>query len=721
MVTMTSPTASPALAPGPSWSRARTYNPGCTPTCDAIAAVMGTVEMPVAGGVNRPLAINWSATTVANAVGMAKPIPTLPPPASPLALGTVAIAVLTPTSAPVQSTRAPPELPGLIEASVCRPPGIRAVSPPSAGTTMSRPSALMMPAVTEPSNPSGAPSATTGCPTSNPSESPSVITGSGSVVSTFRTARSNCGERPVIVACLLVPSLNRMSMRPPPAPDAMTWSLVRMYPESLSTSPLPLPLPWAPRTPMVTTEGSTVEATARASQAAPDPEPDPDVAPEVSARCATRPPTTAPTSAATSAQSMTRLVRLRCPLSTVAPADETGPVAGGTDGSMGGGVDMAAAPRSVGRACEGAIRPVGRACEGAIRPVGRACEGAIRPVDRACEGRPQRIDGVRIIAAPAEPGRPHMAAATEVGGRGGDINARPSAQGDLPPARTLFLADHRHIGFPSSAQDVDDRVEFLLSQSNGVVPGHARMDEPASAHRRAVQFGPAEHGGQHRQPLERMAVTDRSEDRHRVGAAVHQFRGEPVGVGCHVPEERGVGGQPGIQRSSSIGRHRFAELFQQQMHQDDRGLGRWVDDVVGAEASVGRVVVDGQRGNRPDQVTERSEPFHRRDVHGDQQIEVVRYPGGRLDQVLTREVPQRLGHCARAGEGHDHLLPAAFQGEPEGQRAAQRIRIRIHMGEQHHRTRRGEQAGRRPQVDRSRPGAGGPGGRSPLGDSHGPG
>src|SRR6476469_3210931 len=50
MVTMTSPTASPALAPGPPWSRARTYNPGCTPTCDAIAAVMGTVDMPVAGG-----------------------------------------------------------------------------------------------------------------------------------------------------------------------------------------------------------------------------------------------------------------------------------------------------------------------------------------------------------------------------------------------------------------------------------------------------------------------------------------------------------------------------------------------------------------------------------------------------------------------------------------------------------------------------------------------
>jgi len=43
--------------------------------------------------------------------GMAKPMPTLPP------LG-ARMAVLTPTSSPRRLTRAPPELPGLIEASV---------------------------------------------------------------------------------------------------------------------------------------------------------------------------------------------------------------------------------------------------------------------------------------------------------------------------------------------------------------------------------------------------------------------------------------------------------------------------------------------------------------------------------------------------------------------------------------------------------------------------
>jgi hypothetical protein len=43
--------------------------------------------------------------------GMAKPMPTLPP------LG-ARMAVLMPTSWPLRSTRAPPELPGLIEASV---------------------------------------------------------------------------------------------------------------------------------------------------------------------------------------------------------------------------------------------------------------------------------------------------------------------------------------------------------------------------------------------------------------------------------------------------------------------------------------------------------------------------------------------------------------------------------------------------------------------------
>ena len=70
----------------------------------------------------------------------------------------VAIDWLMPTTRPARSTRAPPELPGLIAASVCSA-SITAVlsEPPVVG----RCSALTMPSVTVPFRPSGDPTATT--------------------------------------------------------------------------------------------------------------------------------------------------------------------------------------------------------------------------------------------------------------------------------------------------------------------------------------------------------------------------------------------------------------------------------------------------------------------------------------------------------------------------------------------------------------------------------
>ena len=50
-------------------------------------------------------------TAFAMLLGMAKPIPIFPPPGA-------RIAVLIPTSSPRRLTRGPPELPGLMEASV---------------------------------------------------------------------------------------------------------------------------------------------------------------------------------------------------------------------------------------------------------------------------------------------------------------------------------------------------------------------------------------------------------------------------------------------------------------------------------------------------------------------------------------------------------------------------------------------------------------------------
>ena len=97
--------------------------------------------------------------------GIAKPIPIEPP-------LRVKIAVLIPTSAPSRVTRAPPELPGLIAASVW----MNDRSEPPSGVL--RATAETMPLVTVWPMPNGLPIASTRSPTSSRSESPSGSVGS---------------------------------------------------------------------------------------------------------------------------------------------------------------------------------------------------------------------------------------------------------------------------------------------------------------------------------------------------------------------------------------------------------------------------------------------------------------------------------------------------------------------------------------------------------------
>ena len=72
------------------------------------------------------------------------------PALAPLGL---AICVLTPTSRPAESSSGPPELPGLIAASVCTTPRIVRLL----NDSISRPSALTMPVVSVWSSPKGLP------------------------------------------------------------------------------------------------------------------------------------------------------------------------------------------------------------------------------------------------------------------------------------------------------------------------------------------------------------------------------------------------------------------------------------------------------------------------------------------------------------------------------------------------------------------------------------
>ena len=101
-----------------------------------------------------PSALSCGTTDLTVSIGTAKPTPELLPP--PL----VAICELTPITRPSASSSGPPELPGLIAASVCSTPEM--VKP--LGDSMSRLSAEMMPLVTVPWRPNGLPMAIAGWP-----------------------------------------------------------------------------------------------------------------------------------------------------------------------------------------------------------------------------------------------------------------------------------------------------------------------------------------------------------------------------------------------------------------------------------------------------------------------------------------------------------------------------------------------------------------------------
>src|SRR5215469_18212004 len=117
------------------------------------------------------------ASRSARSDGIAKPRPMLPPLDSPDSDGTDAPADGTPTNSPAQLTSAPPLLPGLIAASVCTALISSADCEFSPGTWIVRSRALTMPLVTVDDRPSGAPSTTTGCPTTSAPDEPTGMAG----------------------------------------------------------------------------------------------------------------------------------------------------------------------------------------------------------------------------------------------------------------------------------------------------------------------------------------------------------------------------------------------------------------------------------------------------------------------------------------------------------------------------------------------------------------
>jgi len=94
----------PAESPGPFFKTALTRTP--------FPLKFFSAEIPIKPLSTSPVSIISLITRFAISTGIANPIPSEPPPL-------VEIETLTPISSPFILTRAPPELPGLIAASVC--------------------------------------------------------------------------------------------------------------------------------------------------------------------------------------------------------------------------------------------------------------------------------------------------------------------------------------------------------------------------------------------------------------------------------------------------------------------------------------------------------------------------------------------------------------------------------------------------------------------------
>ena len=168
-----------------------------------------------------PVATNCAITVRARLVGIAKLRPMLP---AMLPRG-LKLAVLMPISSPLRLTSAPPELPGLIEASVWMK-----FWKPSPRRPL-RPTADTMPEVTVWPMPNGLPTATTKSPTLSVLESASA-SALRFCAGIFITAMSVSGSEPTKSAFSVRPSASVIETSSAPS---ITWWLVSTRPLAAST------------------------------------------------------------------------------------------------------------------------------------------------------------------------------------------------------------------------------------------------------------------------------------------------------------------------------------------------------------------------------------------------------------------------------------------------------------------------------------------------------
>src|ERR1700730_1519032 len=201
-------------------------------------------------------------------MGMAKPSPIDPasalgPPVSPI----VAIAEFIAIRLPSMSTSAPPELPGLIAASVWMASSTVFWLLVSPTVDTGRLSALMMPAVTVPSRPSGEPTATTLWPTRRLADDPMVIAVRPDMSLARMTAMSLVGSVPTMLNDVVRPSLKVAVVSAPADPfgpasgTETTWLFVRIRPLASRMMPEPSAFSLPSLVSSFTTLGTTLVAT----------------------------------------------------------------------------------------------------------------------------------------------------------------------------------------------------------------------------------------------------------------------------------------------------------------------------------------------------------------------------------------------------------------------------------------------------------------------------
>ena len=136
--------------------------------------------MPSRAWVGVSPAAIWSTIGITSSMGIAKPRPIEPDadwPPSGDCDAAVRMEELMPTTAPVMSTSGPPELPGLMAASVWIAGYVVELPSSSEPTLTGRSRALTMPLVTVASRPNGEPIATTPSPTPRLADLPMVAGG----------------------------------------------------------------------------------------------------------------------------------------------------------------------------------------------------------------------------------------------------------------------------------------------------------------------------------------------------------------------------------------------------------------------------------------------------------------------------------------------------------------------------------------------------------------